>query len=49
MAEKPAPSRAPDPPPAAVPQPDLLVHRRRGGTSAEVLNKSTGLDVTIRM
>jgi glycogen debranching enzyme len=28
---------------------DLLVHRWRGGTSAEVLRKSPGLDVTIRM
>ena len=28
---------------------DLLFHRWRGGTSAEVLRKSAGLDVTIRM
>ena len=28
---------------------DLLFHRWRGGTSAEVLRKSPGLDVTIRM
>ncbi len=28
---------------------DLLFHRWRGGTSAEVLGKSPGLDVTIRM
>ncbi len=28
---------------------DLLFHRWRGGTSAEVLQKSSGLDVTIRM
>lgn len=28
---------------------DLLVHRWRGGTSAEVLRKTPGLDVTIRM
>jgi hypothetical protein len=28
---------------------DLLFHRWRGGTSAEVLRKSGDLDVTIRM
>ena len=28
---------------------DLLFHRWRGGTSAEVLRKSRDLDVTIRM
>jgi hypothetical protein len=28
---------------------DLLFHRWRGGTSAEVLRKSDDLDVTIRM